>query len=177
MSEPTTEPQQQPEPNPNAPAEAAPKGKPGETPEQTIAGLRDALAKANKEAEQSRVKARDEFRTQMRELFGEQPEGTKPEDAVRGLQQRMQQMEHELRLSETARAFGITDETDLTLLRAAESPEVLTALAQRLKPAAPADPPAPRNPRPDLTQALGGTTTTAQTPAEQFAEILNQSRR
>lgn len=44
----------EPSPEPNVPAEA---GRPGETPEQTIAALREALSKANSEAKENRLKA------------------------------------------------------------------------------------------------------------------------
>lgn len=155
MSEPApeaVEPQQPastPTPTPKDVAEAS--SKPGESPEQTIAGLRAALARANDEAKQSRLSAKDEVRNTLRELLGERAEAVKPEDAVKTLQQEMAELRQENRLAQVARTFGITDENDLALLRSANTPELMTAWAERLKPTAAAAA-APALPAPDPGQ-------------------------
>ena len=149
MSNPTPEAafEPQPAPTPTTPppgaAEAAPKAV--ETPEQTIAGLRAALSKANDEAKQSRLGAKDDVRNVLRELLGDKAADVKPEDAVKTLQQEMAELRQETRLAQVARTFGITDDNDLALLRSANTPELMTAWAERLKPtvAVPAAPPLP----------------------------------
>jgi hypothetical protein len=172
MSDPAPEAAVEPQ-QPAATSTPAPKavidatGKPGETPEQTIAGLRAALAKANEEAKQSRLSAKEDFRNQMRELLGEQAEAVKPEDAVKTLRQEMDELRQENRLSQVARTFGITDENDLALLRSANTPDLMTAWAERLKPSVVA-PAVSASPLPDPGQGARAASSVEDAEYDQF---------
>ena len=142
MSETTTETNT---PTPKAVAEAAEKGRPGETPEQTIEALRSALAKANDEAKENRLKATelDQIKhAQMSEL-------EKAQAAMQTATQEAAAAKAEALRWRIAAKHGISD----------EDAETLTKQAQRLASLATTSNPA--TPKPDLTQGGQGAPTPA----------------
>jgi len=147
MSETTTETTT---PTPKAVAEAAEKGRPGETPEQTIEALRSALAKANDEAKENRLKATelDQIKhAQMSEL-------EKAQAAMQTATQEAAAAKAEALRWRIAAKHGISDEDAETFLTAGDE-ESLTRQAERLSAMAQSTTPTPK---PDLTQGgQGGT--------------------
>ena len=151
MSETTTETTT---PTPKAVAEAAEKGRPGETPEQTIEALRAALAKANDEAKENRLKATelDQIKhAQMSEL-------EKAQAAMQTATQEAAAAKAEALRWRIAAKHGISDEDAETFLTGSDE-ESLTKQAQRL--ASLATTSAPATPKPDLTQGGQGAPTPA----------------
>lgn len=144
MPEPTTNEVVQ----PSKPAEAA---REAETPEQTIAALREALAKVTSEAKENRLKASelDKFKAaQMSDLervTAERDAAAKERDTERAAALRWR----------IAATHGITD-ADAEIFLTGADEETLTKQAARLVElrATPAAPTA--GPRPDLTQGGSG---------------------
>lgn len=132
-------------------AAAATQGKPGETPEQTIDGLRAALAKANAEAKQNRLASKqlDELKqAQMSELERAQARAQELETAATRAQSEA------LRWRIAAR-HGISDEDAETFLTGTDE-ESLTRQAQRLASLSQAQASSPATPKPDRTQGGNG---------------------
>ncbi len=151
MSETTTETTT---PTPKAVAEATEKGRHGETPEQTIEALRAALAKANDEAKENRLKATelDQIKhAQMSEL-------EKAQAAMQTAAQEAAAAKAEALRWRIAAKHGISDEDAETFLTGSDE-ESLTKQAQRLASLATSSNPA--TPKPDLTQGGQGAPTPA----------------
>lgn len=140
---------QAPTPTPKDVAEATTTERPAETPEQTIEALRAALAKANAEAKENRIKAK-EFdgikQAQMTEL--EKAQATAAE-----LQREAEQARAESLRLRIALKHGISDDDAATFLTATDE-ETLNRQAERLAALA-ATSGTPATPKPDRTQ--GGT--------------------
>jgi len=134
-------------PTPNAVAEAAGKGKErSETPEQTIEGLRAALAKANAEAKENRLKATelDEVkRSQMSDL-------EKAQTTAQEFQKAAEKATADALRWRIAAKHGISDDDAETFLTGNDEAS-LTRQAERLS----ALNTSPATPKPDRTQ--GGT--------------------
>lgn len=148
MSEAAPEGTEQATPTPKAVAEAASQGKPGETPEQTIEGLRAALAKANSEAKDNRLAARqlDELKqAQMSEL-------EKAQTAAKQFQEEAVKASSEALRWRIAAKHGISDEDAETFLTGVDE-ETLTRQAERLASLAKQT---PATPKPDLSQGGSG---------------------
>ncbi len=130
-------------------AEATDKAKAGETPEQTIEGLRAALAKANQEAKDNRLKAQELDgikQSQMSEL-------EKAQKAAADAAEQVARAQAEALRWRIAARHGISDEDAETFLTGTDE-ESLTRQAQRL--AALAENTSPTTPRPDRTQGGQG---------------------
>ena len=133
-------------PTPNDAAEAADKGQ-GETPEQKIEALRAALAKANNEAKQNRLKANelDQIKqSQMSELERANAES------------QQNKADAELARAEVLRLrvalkHGISDEDAETFLTGTDE-ATLTKQAERLAALRSTAASTPATPKPDLTQ-------------------------
>ena len=161
MSDQQTKAPEQTVPSPADVAEAASKSKPDETPEQTIEALRSALAKANAEAKDNRIKASklDEIQAaQMSDLEKAQARAKELED------QATKATSEALRWRIAAK-HGISDEDAETFLTGSDE-ESLTRQAERLASLATT---APTTPKPDLSQGGSAGTPRPQTAAEQFA--------
>lgn len=153
MSETTPEPQAETKAEtpatPKDVAAATTQGKPGETPEQTIEGLRAALAKANSEAKENRLAAKE-----LGDLKQAQMTETEKKDA------RIKELEGAIPAAvaaafrEAAITFGGISEEDAETFLTGGDKETLTRQAQRLA-ALSASKSTPTTPKPDLTQ--GGT--------------------
>ena len=141
MPEPTT-----PEAQPAQPAEAA---RASETPEQTIAALREALAKANGEAKENRLKASELDKLKAAHM-SDLERITAERDA---LQSKLQAESSAALRWRIAASHGITD-ADAEIFLTASDEEALTRQAARLVELRAAT---PAGPRPDLTQGGGGT--------------------
>lgn len=86
----------------------------------------------------------------LRSVFGDDTDASaKPEDVVRTLQEQVAQLRHENDVNAAARQYGITDQNDLDLLRAAGNPDLLRQWAERLKPSTTTQ---PATPEPDPGQ-------------------------
>lgn len=136
-------------PTPKDVAAAVSQGKPGESPEQTIEGLRAALAKANAEAKENRLAAKelDELKkAQMSELEKAQTSAKEYEAAAT-------QAQAEALRWRIAAKHGISDEDAATFLTGADE-DTLTRQAERLASLS-SQSSSPTTPKPDLTQ--GGT--------------------
>lgn len=161
MSEPTTAtppaaqpasaPAEQPKPQAPQPAAAAPstekpqQGDPAEAPlgESGIKALREERA-ARERLEQ----AMKDQRSALLKAFG--VETDKPgEDIVKTLQEQVAEMRHNTTVSDVARRHGITDDSDVELLRNARDEATMLRLAERLKTTPSA---APSSPAPDPSQ-------------------------
>lgn len=119
-----------------------------ETPEQTIAGLRAALAKANAEAKDNRLKAAelDEVKkSQMSDL-------EKAQTTAQEFQKAAEQAKSEASRWRIAAKYGISDEDAETFLTATDE-AALIKQAERL---AAMKPEGPTTPRPDRTQGGSG---------------------
>ena len=133
-------------PTPKDVAEAA--AKTGETPEQTIAALREALAKANGEAKENRLKAKqlDEIkRSQMSEL--EQATAAAEENRRAAEQARAEALRWRV-----AAKHGISDEDADTFLTGTDE-ETLIRQAERL---ASLSSKSGNTPKPDRSQGGSG---------------------
>ena len=133
-----------------------------ETPEQTIEGLRAALAKANAEAKENRIKARelDEVKqSQMSDLERAQAQ-------AKSLEEEATTARAEALRWRTAAKHGISDEDAETFLTGTDE-ETLTRQAERL---ASLSSSAPTTPKPDLSQGSQGETTSGKSIEDQFAE-------
>ena len=131
------------------PVQTAEAGRPGETPEQTIEALRAALAKANGEAKENRLKASelDKIKqAQMSDLERAQGEA----EAAKAEVARAQAEAVRWRI---AAKHGISDEDAETFLTGADE-QTLTRQAQRLAALSTAT---AGTPKPDLTQGGQGT--------------------
>lgn len=138
-------------PTPNDVAEAAQGKDAGETPQQTIEALRAALAKANGEAKDNRLKAKE-----LDELKAAQMSELERANAA---------AEENRRAAETARAealrwriaakHGISDEDAETFLTGNDE-ESLTKQAERLASLAQQSTSTPGTPMPDRTQGGSG---------------------
>lgn len=132
----------------NATAEA---GRPVETPEQTIAALREALAKANSEAKDNRLKAAELDKLKVAQMSD--LERTQAELAASRTE--AESAKAEALRWRIAAANGISDEDAETFLTGADE-ATLTRQAARLREIAAASASSVSNtPKPDLTQ--GGT--------------------
>lgn len=155
---------QQPEqtaPSPADVAEAASKSKPDETPEQTIEALRSALAKANAEAKDNRIKA-----TKLDEIQAAQMSDLEKAQArAQELEAQATKATSEALRWRIAAKHGISDEDAETFLTGSDE-ESLTRQAERLASLATA---APTTPKPDLSQA-GKNGAQPQTVDQQFAD-------
>lgn len=160
MSEDTTssEAPESPAPTPNDVAEAT-QGRSGETPEQTIEGLRAALAKANAEAKENRIKARE-----LDEVKAEQMSDLeKAQQAATAAQERLAEIEATSLRQKVAIEKGVpakwvdrlrgSTEEEL----AADADQILADIQQ-----------SPTTPKPDLSQGSQGTPQPAST-ADKFA--------
>lgn len=120
------------------------KAKTSETPEQTIEALRAALAKANQEAKDNRLKAQELDgikQSQMSEL-------EKAQATAQAASQAVATAEAEALRWRIAAKHGISDEDAETFLTGSDE-ESLTRQAQRLSSLAKAS---PATPKPDLSQ-------------------------
>lgn len=133
-------------PTPKQVAEAASQGKPGETPEQTIEGLRAALAKANAEAKDNRIKASEFDRLQQERMT----ELERAQAQAREAQEAAQSAASEALRWRIAAKHGISDEDAETFLTGTDE-ATLTRQAERLS----ALNTSSTTPKPDRTQ--GGT--------------------
>lgn len=136
------------QPTPNDVAEATQRGRDGETPEETITGLRRALEKANAEAKANRLAAQELDKVkqaQMSDLEKAQAQARTYEEAASKAQA------DALRWRIAAK-HGISDDDAETLLTGADEAS-LERQAQRLASLATT---APASPKPDLTQAGKG---------------------
>jgi len=151
MSETTTAPAETVAPSPKDVAEATDKGKATETPEQTIEALRAALARANAEAKDNRLKASelDQIKqAQMSEL--EKAQALAAESQAAAAKAAAEALRWRI-----AAKHGISDEDAETFLTGTDEAS-LTKQAQRL--AALAEVAAsPTTPKPDRTQGGQGT--------------------
>ncbi len=143
MSETTTQ-ETAPTVTPNDVA-AATQGKPGETPEQTIEALRAALAKANGEAKENRIKAGELDALKVAQMS--EIDRTKAEaDQARAETQAAKAEALRWRIAAT---HGISDDDAETFLTGNDE-ETLKRQAERLSALKQT---APTTPKPDLTQA------------------------
>lgn len=143
---------QAPAPTPKDVAEATPPAQSSETPEQTIEGLRAALAKANAEAKENRIKAKELDglkQAQMTEL-------EKAQAIAAESQQFAEQARAESLRLRIALKHGISDE-DASVFLTASDEDGLTKQAERLAALSAAKSATPTTPKPDRTQ--GGTAT------------------
>lgn len=132
-------------------AEAASQGKPGETPEQTIEGLRAALAKANAEAKENRLAAKElgELKqAQMSEL-------EKAQTVAKEFEAAAAKAQSEALRWRIAAKHGISDEDAETFLTGSDE-ETLVRQAERLASLAQAQASSPATPKPDRTQGGNG---------------------
>ena len=162
MSETTTTPATPEAPTPKAVAEATAAGKPNETPEQTIEALREALSKANAEAKDNRLKAKelDEFKqAQMSELEKAQAIAQESQTAA-------QKAQAEALRWRIAAKHGISDEDAETFLTGSDE-ETLKRQAERLAALAEKS---PTTPKPDLSQ--GGSSTAPALNSDGLEEAL-----
>lgn len=160
MSE--TTPEVQPETEPQQQPESASLGKPGETPEQTIEGLRSALAKANAEAKDNRLKAAelDQLKqAQMSEL-------EKAQTAAAEAQKQLAELTKTNLRNSVAIEKGVP--ADLVDFLTGDSREDIVAKADVLL----ARINAPTTPKPDLSQGGKGTPAKGST-ADQFAAAVD----
>lgn len=137
------------QPTPNDVAEATQKAREGETPDETIAGLRRALEKANAEAKQNRLAAQELDKVkqaQMTDLEKAQAQARSYEEAAAKAQA-------EALRWRIAAKHGISDEDAQTFLTGGDEAS-LERQAQRLASLSTAS---PATPKPDLTQAGKGT--------------------
>lgn len=140
-------------PTPKAVAEAAPQGKErDETPEQTIEALRAALAKANAEAKDNRLKASEFDKLQQERMT----ELERAQAQAQAAQQSAEKAAAEALRWRIAAKHGISDEDAETFLLGTDE-ETLTRQAQRLA-AMNAASAAPTTPKPDRTQGGSGAT-------------------
>lgn len=136
-------------PTPKEVAEATPKGKADETPEQTIEGLRAALARANQEAKDNRIKAQelDQMKqAQMSDLEKAQAEARANAEAAATAQA-------EALRWRIATRYGISDDDAETFLIGRDEAS-LTKQAERLSALSAST---PTTPKPDATQGGSGT--------------------
>lgn len=147
MSETTTE--GTPAPTPNTVAEAAAPGRfAGETPEQTIAALRETLAKANAEAKENRLAAKEleeVKKSQMSDL-------EKAQTSAQEYQKQAETFQREALRWRIAAKHGISDEDAETFLTGTDE-ESLNRQAERLA----ALNTSPMTPKPDRSQGGQGT--------------------
>lgn len=149
---------------PEAQATPAEEGRPAETPEQTIAGLREALAKANGEAKENRLKASelDKIKAaQMSDLervTAERDQFQKALDAEKAAALRWR----------TAAANGISAEDAETFLTGSDE-ATLTKQATRLAEMRAGQ---ATTPPPDFSQGTRGSSQ-ARSTADQFAEFFS----
>ena len=161
MSDQQTQTPEQTAPSPVDVAEAANKGKSDETPEQTIEALRAALAKANAEAKDNRIKA-----TELDKLKQEQMSDLERAQArAKELEDQATKATSEALRWRIAAKHGISDEDAETFLTGNDE-ATLTRQAERLSALATA---APTTPKPDLSQGGSAGTPRPQTAAEKFA--------
>jgi hypothetical protein len=142
---------QAPTPTPKDVAEATPTERPAEAPEQTIEALRAALAKANAEAKENRIKAKELDgikQSQMTEL-------EKAQKTAADLQREVEQARAESLRLRIALKHGISDDDAATFLTATDE-ETLNRQAERLAALAAAQSGAPATPKPDRTQGGSG---------------------
>lgn len=165
----TTPEQPKPQP-PKAAAQATPKtpeqGDPAEAPlgEPGIKALREERA-ARERLEQ----AMKDQRSALLKAFGVETE--KPgEDIVTTLQEQVAAMQRDSLVDRVARRHGITDDTDVELLRTASDEATMQRLAERLK----ASISAPTVPAPDPSQGSAPLTPQAAADAE-YAAFYPQS--
>lgn len=144
MSETTTE---QAAPTPKAVAEATDKGKATETPEQTIEALRAALARANAEAKENRLKASELDQLKQAQMS----EIEKAQSIAQASIDEAAKAKSEALRWRIAAKFGISDADAETFLTGSDE-ESLTKQAERLATLAAQS---PTTPKPDLSQ--GGT--------------------
>lgn len=131
------------------PAQAAEAGRAGETPEQTIEALRAALAKANGEAKENRLKATELDKMKQAQLSDlERAQGEA--ESARAELARVQSEALRWRI---AAKHGISDADAETFLTGNDE-ETLTRQAERL---ASITTTASGTPKPDLTQGGQGT--------------------
>ncbi|MFN2344767.1 MAG: hypothetical protein ABR616_03515 [Dermatophilaceae bacterium] len=97
----------------------------------------------------------------LRTAFGGEATTGKPEDVVATLQQQVAEMRHDTLVERVARSHGITDDNDVTVLRAVKDEALMTRLAERLR-----TPPGPTVPAPDQGQGARSTTPQAEADAE-----------
>lgn len=149
MSETTTTEPVEGAPTPKAVAEAT-QGKGAETPEQTIEALRAALAKANAEAKENRIKAKelDEVKqSQMSDLEKAQKAAQEAQERLTALERNSLRqkvaLEKGLPAKWVARLQGSTEEE-----LAADADTILADLGTST----------PTTPKPDLTQGGQGAT-------------------
>jgi hypothetical protein len=138
----------EPTPTPKQVAEAASQGKPGESPEQTIAALREALSKANSEAKDNRLKA-SEFDKLQQERMSELE---RAQAATAEAQKAAEQAAAEALRWRIAAKHGISDDDAETFLTGTDEAS-LTRQAERLSAIAAVT---PATPKPDLTQGGSG---------------------
>lgn len=149
-------------PKPSDVAEAASKGKPDETPEQTIEALRAALAKANAEAKDNRIKA-----TKLDEIQAAQMSDLEKAQArAQELEAQATKATSEALRWRIAAKHGISDDDAETFLTGGDE-ESLTRQAERLSALASA---APTTPKPDRSQGGNGGTAAPGSTDQQFAD-------
>ena len=146
-----------------ATAEAA---RPAETPEQTIAALRDALAKADGEAKDNRLKA-----AELDKIKAAQMSDLERVTAERDQFQKDLEAERSAALRwRVAAANGISTEDAEAFLTGSDE-ETLAKQAARLAALAGTR---PGTPKPDLTQGMQGTPT-QKTTADMFADFFHSN--
>lgn len=161
MSDEATQETAAPEPT----AEAA-QGREGETPEQTILALREALQKANSEAKDHRLKAKelDDLKAaQMSDL-------EKAQAAAAEFEKQAKAAQAEALRFKIAAKHGISEDDASTFLTGTDE-EQLAKQAERLAALAT---PQPTTPKPDRSQGGFGQPVKGST-ADQFAALLDQA--
>lgn len=145
-----------------APDAGASTGREGETPEQTIAALREALKQANSEAKDNRLKAKelDDIKSaQMSEL-------EKAQASLAEFEKQADAAKAEALRFKIATKYGIS-EADAEVFLTAADEEMLTKQAERISALAKTPP----TPKPDATQGGSGGASNGTT-AEQFAAAV-----
>lgn len=142
----TTEAAQAKAPPPNDVAEATDKGKAGETPEQTIEALRTALAKANAEAKDNRIKASELDQIKQAQMSDLEKAQADAEGLRKDLADAPKRVAQDLKGTLTE-AFGIA-EGDADLFLTSEDPKVLLEQAIGLTKKSSST----TTPKPDLSQ-------------------------
>lgn len=132
------------------PTQTAEAARAGETPDQTIAALREALAKANSEAKENRLKASELDKLKVAQM-SDLERLTAERDQARQEAQSLQASALRWRI---AASHGIND-ADAEIFLTGATEEALAKQAARLVELRTAAPAAPVAPRPDLTQGGG----------------------